>query len=221
MRTPTIDLNHYFTKGYCKTFVPNPLYDEFFQIIKNINWVDDPDKIYRRIPDWNLKVQHLSAGSKSDKERYLAKQSLTLPPPDLIRILEELINTECIVGPFLQTYKLKLDFVDIWDGVESTLGWHWDGPAQSDVVSLIYFNDMVWPDHRGGGLAVGERDILPNSQWLIDYDNVIEHERIKPSGRTQAWVNNANPRFVHKPLTLNDTNDQRITLTFGLSLTQK
>lgn len=211
----TINANDFYEKGFSETFVLANRYRDLKKAIDKTLWTSDPDGIYNRVPSWRFKPEsagHMGeSGGRADK-------TLECCPQDVIEAIEGIIKDRVITGSIGAFFSFKLDFIDLWDGVESTLGWHWDGPDQSSVISIIYLNEATWPVNGGGDLAVGVRDLSTESNWLNEYLGVQEIERIKPAGRTQVWLNNMCPRFVHRPIPLFDQTKQRIALTFGCSL---
>lgn len=221
MRQSMIDINKFYAKGYCTTVALRSAYGLIKQELDADKWIKDPDGIYKRVPSWSAHGEQSNGMSRLEFEKHIAQKSIDVCPDNIVTAINEIISARVIVGPWLELYDLKLDFIDIWDGLETELDWHWDGPGRSDVVSLIYLNELDWPAGKGGAIATGERNIEPGSHWLKDYDDVIAHEHILPAGRTQIWLNNTNPRFVHKPLPLTNKNDARLTLTFGCSLIMK
>lgn len=210
-----IDVNQFYEQGYSATFVISDHYQAINKAVNATEWVEDAEGIYNRVPAWRSGAR---CGESMSMEGDRAEQTLDRCPEDLVSAIMELLADNRVIGSLAMFYHLKLDFIDLWDGVETKLGWHWDGPDQSSVISIIYLNEPGWKDGEGGEIAVGERSLCDDSNWLVDYRNVREIARIKPAGRNQVWINNSNPRFVHRPFPLANPEKQRVTLTFGCSL---
>lgn len=214
IRRVSIDLNQFYEEGFAATFLIADHYKAIMSVVNDTEWAKDPDGIYNRIPSWRKNIKYRSTDVEGDR----AAQTLKNCPADLKGAVESLIGDNRVIGSLGIFYRLRLDFIDLWDGVESSLGWHWDGPDQSAVFSMIYLNEPNWNDFDGGEIAVGERSLNETPNWLKDYFNVRQIAKIKPAGRNQVWINNSNPRFVHRPLPLSNPDKQRITLMFGCSL---
>lgn len=221
-RKTVIDENMFYQKGYCKTLLLKDVYDNISKILSESKWKKDPDGIYKYVPEWSLHgIPRDSQLTESEFENSIAQRSIDACPDEILIEIYKIIESKAVVSPWLKIYNLKLDFIDIWDGLENNLDWHWDGPGQSEVISIFYPNEIFWNKDRKGGISVGERDLAIGSHWLKDYSDVVEHETMLPAGRNQIWINNQNPRFVHKPVPLTNKDDKRITITFGCSLILK
>lgn len=215
-----IDLNDFYHNGFSNTFVAREYYDSMLDAIEKMEWSSDERSYYNRTPSWTKGIEHPDSDNRYLKEAIICKQTLDLCPKEITDNIKKMLNDPRVTGPWLEFYDIRLDFVDIWDGVE-IMGWHWDGPSQSDIISLIYFNDTGLTEEYGGCLQAGIRDIMPGSHWLKEYHNIKHFATLPPAGRQQAWVNNANPRFVHKTTELKDKDSRRMTMTFGCTLVPK
>jgi len=203
----SIDINSFYRNGFSNTFIMKHHYENILKGISKIKFVEDPNKIYNLVPYWH-----------SDKEIKTEEQRLKLMPSEITNTIKEIISDKKVIGLLDEFYSLNLDFIDIWDGHEKNLSWHWDGPCQSDLISIIYLNDLVLDNDYGGELELGERDLELNQNWLLNYENIRIIKKIKPTGRNQVWINNANPRFVHRALSLKNNKSKRLLITFGCSI---
>ena len=216
-RSPKINLNDYYENGASQTLVIKEYYLRMLDSIEKMEWIPATfDGNYNKVPSWATEATKGMNIDKSTQESMLGKDSLKNCPGDLIGVLEEMLNDERVIGDISSVYKLRLDFVDLWDGVEE-LNWHWDGPSESEMISLIYFNEQNLSLDYGGSLEIGVRKIQPGKNWAKEYDSVNSVGIFPPSGRTQIWINNRNPKFVHKTKKLEDNNKPRVTLTFGVT----
>ncbi|WP_137297244.1 hypothetical protein [Psychromonas sp. SP041] len=216
-RRTKVNLNEFYGNGISQTLVIKDFYQKIFNEITNIKWVPDQRGPYNTIPEWTQSVVPSDDGERINEERKMGKTSLDSCPVKLRELIEEMLKDERVIGDMSHIYKLKLDYIDIWNGVED-MGWHWDGPCQSEMISLIYFNDKDLDIEYGGSIEAGVRDIQAGKDWMKEYLDVERVAIFPPIGRLQVWINNTNPRFVHKTNKLKDAKSNRLTMTFGVSL---
>jgi hypothetical protein len=213
-----IDINGYYKMGFSKTLVMRDYYNRIINEISKTEWIKDPSRVYKRVPSWLNGVRISPDILNPEIEKFIVEKSIENCPKPIYDALSELVSDPRVIGEWSKHYTLKIDFVDVWDGVENILGWHWDGSCQSDVVSIMYLNDTGIGLEYGGGIEMGERDIPFGEDWIRNRENILSHATLPPAGRVQVWLNNMNPRFVHRPLPLTNSNSPRITLAFGCKL---
>lgn len=191
-RNPRLNLNDYYANGISQTLVIKEYYTRMLEAIKKMDWIPDEKGPYNKIPSWTKDIVPAGPNERFQKEKELGKQSLANCPKEFRIALEEMLEDERVVGDLSSIYKLRLDFLDIWDGVED-MGWHWDGPCQSEMISLIYFNGQNLGEEYGGSVEAGIRDLPLGKDWPTEYNDVKSMGVFPPSGRTQVWLNNLNP----------------------------
>lgn len=203
-------VSDFFEKGYLVRELPYIQYRQLKIVTQSLNWVQDEDGPYRLrwdrgAPPWDE--------DPFVRESLVAKWSMEHLPEKLKKTLDACLDTDSIGAEIISNLKLNLQWIDAWEGVED-IGWHWDGPAQSPVIGLVYLTEEEWQHAWGGQLQVGHRNPLP-ADWLTDYQNVTLIEEIEPRPGTWVWLNNLAPQIVHRPVPLSPHAGRRYTLTFG------
>lgn len=211
-----IDLNAIYESGFDAILLSREHYQLLLELVQSQNWIDDPDGIFIKVPSWSSTFKKSQAIEKIDQESEYNDWAMHNAPDNLLQSCRGLLESESIMGIWMEAYRAQMSFISLWNGAED-LDWHWDGPAQADFFFLIYLNRKTgWPEDGGGELIVGVRDV--SSGYLKTNLSVVrEAQRIRPASRTLVCVNNQNPRFVHKVLPLKNA-DERTVLMIGFNL---
>jgi len=211
-----LDIEKLYQDGFDAISLNRYWFSRLRQLIEATTWADDPDGIYRAVPDWTLVFQRSQYDHKIDQEAAHNALMLQHAPAPLSAACLDLLSDPAIMGDWLEAYQAKMSFISLWNGAED-LNWHWDGPAQADFFFLIYLNrNMGWPARGGGELLTGRRPLRSGYLRVVD-DQVVHLETIAPASRTLVCCNNQNPMFVLKVKPLIEA-DERIVLMVGFHL---
>lgn len=211
-----LNLDRIFSDGHDGIALPRPQYQQLLAIVQNLEWDNDPDGIYTRLPAFQANVQQNIDQEKFEKEERLNKNSLANCPENLLEAVKDLLNDSLIMGNWHIAHEPKLRFISVWDGAED-LDWHWDGPSGADFFFLIYLNrHQGWVKGAGGQLQVGRRP-LDGNYLHVDSRAVEELASYDPATRSLVCCNNQNPQFVHKVTPLS-TSLERTVLMVGFDM---
>jgi len=211
-----LDVNKLYKDGF-DTFILDKIYvKRLWNLVKKEEWVDvdqSDGNTIKSMPKWMESI---------DEDDYKS-------PKKYKRLFEDLILEKQYNGNLNSYYDLKVNEVQMWDGVEEEDNYHWDGNVNGDMFMLIYLSDFdEWDGKYGGGISCGVRDLINGKDWIDsnldqEYIKVKEEEKtFYPDNGRIVFGNNLNPRQVHRPIPLTkeakELGIKRITLLVTINL---
>ena len=205
-----LNLDCTYADGHDGVALPRHHYELLLGLVQNLDWRQDPEGIFGRLPSFLSELDQNAQGDKFAKERMLNEASLRKCPEDILRAANNLLTDSEVMGNWLIAHKPNVRFVSVWDGAED-LDWHWDGPAGADFFFLIYLNrHSGWLASDGGQLKVGKRGLAGN--YLQANGDIEEFSSYEPASRTLVCCNNQNPQFVHKVIPLSKGRERTVLM---------
>lgn len=204
-----LDLDSIYNLGHDAIALPRRHYSRLMDALQTLEWTNDPNGTFARIPRYLVQSAGLKASNKSEQELVMNQSAMNACPEELLEASAALLMDTDVMGNWIIPHRPELQFISIWDGAED-LDWHWDGPAGADFFFLIYLNqEMGWKDHQGGQLMVGKRSV--NGNFMKVEPTEVQHlATYDPCSRTLICCNNQSPQFVHKVVPLTQGHERTV-----------
>lgn len=206
-----LDLNRLYSNG-CDSFIIDQVYLKRLQkLISNEEWVQleqSKNNTIKSAPKWILDNTSQLLDNQQNISFKEGDPSNCSEFTSYKRIFELMLSENKYNGYLDTHYDLKVNTIQIWDGVEEHPDFHWDGKVNGDLFWLIYLSDHdLWDENLGGGIQCGKRVLTSDDNWELNNlkeEQVFDIETFWPDNGRIVICNNLNPTQIHKPLSLSD-----------------
>lgn len=112
-------MNDFYEVGVATCKLQRSIYDGLDQLIKSLNWVEDPEKTYSSVPDFIAENRnHTLQNSNTETLEWDYDRNGTIECfPEAFRMtLEKIIKHH--LAEWANAYDFRIIFMDMWDGAE-------------------------------------------------------------------------------------------------------
>lgn len=227
-----LNIDKLYSEGYDSFLLDDIYIKRLEKLIMNETWVEldiSESNTIKSAPKWILDstiVDKSKNGLTSFKE---GNPSMAQEFKTYKRLFELMLSENKYNGHLNTYYDMRVNTIQLWDGVEEHPDFHWDGKVNGDMFWLIYLSDREnWDQELGGGFMCGTRTLSDKASWEGDnmnVDNVNDIETFWPDNGRIVFCNNLNPKQIHRPIALSqkakELNEKRITFLVSIKLNPK